>query len=399
MAIYTQYGRFIKAKLFKEELESQGDTYMLLGLGNPFWDDSNSGQSIPVAPYDTSIINPNNQVNNNQFLDSNLSQYFYLNDDQSPTPTMLGGEVQSGTDIGKYIERCKDLLPPFPCLWKNYNNNKIIFEIGQQPSQDNVTQNNYENYYIEPASSNLYLYNSNQYVANIDFNTLEDDKKQFYAELFLRGLSKAAGLKHPIGLLGAVKCDISFVRDIGSDVSNYTGEITQFWYGDRYWEIVDPNEEDLDSYLNEDRKVYPHHLLFSATINPRQLCSYNLLVDQSLIPRQIALYTTKKFAPTIIDDDPPYLARTVSAPTSFRVDEWLFNFGQYSQTEINSIKNNNENPFHDKILNFTLPCTVGDQQSTYTTPDGDFKFILNDYIKGSIRQPHSVDRIGYIVGF
>ena len=31
--------------------------------------------------------------------------------------------------------------------------------------------------------------------------------------------------------------------------------------------------------------------------------------------------------------------------------------------------------------------------------DGEFKLLLHDYIKGQIRENHSIEKIGYIVGF
>ena len=95
MAIYTNYARYLKAKEFKKMIEDQGDTYMLLGLGNPFWDSTTDETvaKMPVAPYNTDIMtgitgwsynsstgtythgDPLN-VDQNQFSDTEAYQYF-----------------------------------------------------------------------------------------------------------------------------------------------------------------------------------------------------------------------------------------------------------------------------------------------------------------------------------
>lgn len=395
MAIYTQYGRYQKAKLFKEMLESEGDTYMLLGLGNPYWDLDNKDQSIPVAPYDTSQINPDPPVNNNQFLDANVNQYF-SKIGYNPIPTVIDGEPQEDT----HTSVCKDLVPPFPCIWKNYtgNNQEVI-------STPAIMQNDYQNYYIESLDNftNFRLHTYTNDIPDTIYWPSDNYERQFFSELVLRGYAQTACsspslIKHPAGLLGAVKVSISFVKDIGTTLNNTDNSIDQFWYGDRYWEVVDPNEDTLESYINDTTKIYPHHLLFSATINPRQLFAGNLNIDQNLIPRQIALYS-KKLTPTADGNNVIY----THGPNSYRVGDYIFNFGQYSADEIDD-GNGHGLKYEslggnligtDRILNFTFPCTVDGK----TYPQGDFKFILNDYIKGTIRNRHSVDRIGYIIGF
>ena len=409
MAIYTQYGRYQKAKLFKEMLESAGDTYMLLGLGNPYWDLDDKNQSIPVAPYDTSIINPDPAVNDNQFLDEHVNQYFSntayanppINIAANIEQSLIDGQPNTDEQSGKYLNKCKDLIPPFPCIWQNYeaNNQSVI-------STPDIKQNDYQSYYID-SSNNFTTFTLNKYDGsispyNITFPT-DNYERQFFSELVLRGYARNLGqsdtnlkyyIKHPAGLLGAVKVGISFVKDIGTSLDNsiYNGYVDQFWYGDRYWEVVDPNEDTLESYIDGDtNKIYPHHLLFSATINPRQLFTGNLNVDQNLIPRQIALYS-KKAAPTdIVNNNVVYS----NGPNVYRVGDYVFNFGQYTNSDIANLTGSGQ--YDDAhILNFTFPCST-DNENSY--PKGDFKFILNDYIKGTIRNRHSCDRIAYIVGF
>lgn len=404
MAIYTQYGRYQKAKLFKEMLESYGDTYMLLGLGNPYWDDATKDQSIPVAPYDTSMINPDPAVVSNQFLDGNINQYFCNTADNQINPpiddkvehSLIDGrpnlDAQDPSRSGKYLDKVKDLVPPFPCIWQHYNYSTPLLTIGGVP----IYQDSYQDYYITSNDNyttfELYSYSGGILASNIQFPTNQYER-QFFSELVLRGfsLSNCSApylVKHPSGFLGCVRCGISFVKDIGTSIDlNYTGSIDQFWYGDRYWEVVDPNETTLDSYIDGVvNKVYPHHLLFSATINPRQLFAGNLNIDQNLIPREVAIFS-KSVNPL----------NQVHGRSTYRVGEYIFNFGQYNSDEAEAIKNvqiGGESA-QDKVLNFTFPCTVGND----TFPQGEFKFILNDYIKGTVRNRHSVDRIGYIVGF
>lgn len=416
MAIYTQYGRYQKAKLFKEMLESAGDTYMLLGLGNPYWDDATKEQPIPVAPYDTSIINPNPAVNGNQFLDEHVNQYFsntaYEDNTSNPViniaanieQSLINGQPNSGqnpTQSGKYINICKDLIPPFPCIWHSY----VEDEQDSLITGTNIKQSTYQNYYIDSRTNFTKFYlkeYGNVGETEIQFPT-DNYERQFFSELVLRGYARNLGqgdnnlkyyVKHPAGLLGAVKVGISFVKDIGTSLDNstYNGYVDQFWYGDRYWEVVDPNEDTLESYIDGDtNKIYPHHLLFSATINPRQLFTGNLNVDQNLIPRQIALYSKKATPTNIVNNIVVYS----NGPNVYRVGDYVFNFGQYTDSDIENLTDSGQ--YDDAhILNFTFPCST-DNENSY--PKGDFKFILNDYIKGTVRNLHSIDRIAYIVGF
>lgn len=396
MAIYTQYGRFIKAKLFKEMLESSGDTYMVFGIGNSFWDDPNSGQPIPVAPYNTTCMRTTDPQGE-QFLDPNANQYFIDPNAEGDDPYIIQ-TVDNGIPLDyTFIKRCKNLLPPFPCIWKygeqsSDDDKQLIYIGGSGDEAEYVTQSEYENYYIRHDvalnEDRLYKYHEGSFqdIGTVDLSNSNQPEcaDQYYAELRLRGYAIekfGSGYKIPVGLLGAVKCSISYVKDIGSRLDeNYTGGANQFWYGDRYWEIVDPQESDIDNYINTPdgtamkvgQDVYPHYLLITATVNPRQLCE-DLSIDQKIIPRQIAIYTRKH------DNNPD-----LDEKLSFSVADYKFNFGQISESDVDS-----------DTLNFTLPCTVNGVQY----PDGDFKFILHDYVRGTNRNPHTVSRFGYIIGF
>ena len=420
MAIYTQYGRYQKAKLFKEMLESAGDTYMLLGLGNPYWDDTTKDQSIPVAPYDTSMINPDPAVVSNQFLDEHINQYFSNTAYSQISPSieisakteqsLINGHPNENEQSGEYLNICKDLIPPFPCVWQNYiNNNAKLLTLGGVE----IYQNSYQNYYIDSSNAdnfttfNLCTYSGGVIAENVNFPT-DNYERQLFSELVLRGYARNLGdnnnlkyyVKHPAGLLGAVKVGISFVKDIGTSLDNstYNGYVDQFWYGDRYWEVVDPNEDTLESYIDGGtNKIYPHHLLFSATINPRQLFTGNLNVDQNLIPRQIALYSKKATPTNIVNNNVVYS----DGPNVYRVGDYVFNFGQYTNSDIVNLTTGSGQYDANHILNFTFPCSTNNanRSDSNSYPQGDFKFILNDYIKGTVRNRHSVDRIAYIIGF
>lgn len=391
MAIYTNYGRYLKAKLFKEAIESQGAAYMLLGLGNPQWDVSGSNQSITIAPYNTSIISQAD-VNTNQFYDANVCSYFQAGTTQI-NAALVNGVINTSSTEGKYLNKVKNLVAPFPCIWTGDSvEGSDPAECGAQltfGSGITVPQNSYQNYYVK--------YDDNQYklctTSGSNEQTIEipaDDsiEKQYFAEMLLRGSSIVGANAlpeniYPVGLLGAIKCSISFVKDIGFGNNNhYTGDISQFWYGDRYWEIVNPDESDLDNYIEDDedsdgtQKIYPHHLVFTATVNPRTLYP-NLNIDKSIVPRQIAIYTKATDSGT-------------SLPVCYRANEYYFNFGQFNSSF-------GPTSYADRILNFTLPCTVDTMQ--YPNDPNRFRFVLNDYIRGQVRDDRSVDRFGYVIGF
>lgn len=415
MAIYTQYGRYLKAKQFKEMLEDKYEAYMLFGLGNPKWTDSNENQPMPFGPHNTNILLYETDTTN-QFYDANVQQYFTDGDTAEQF-------VSYSKPITEYARKVAELSPVFPAIWYKY-------EIPTDPeiplptdmftiSNDvNIDLMKYQNYYIQSGGDGFHL-------KDITTPTLDNKvnipstpiAKMYFAELYLRGLAIENHIMAPVGLLGAIKCSLSLVRDLGIDESKYTGLQSQFWYGDRYWEIVNPNDTSLEDYIKyKDEsgnlstsgvaEYYPTHLLFTSMINPRNLCD-NLNIDNCIAPQQLAIYIRKKHYNTDInayESGKPY----------YRVDgNNIFNFGQYTAESIKDYNieyiqaarayqlSNKDKPLNEKyIFNFTLPDK--NHKYNYDDPklnDGEFKLLLHDYIKGQIRESHSIEKIGYIVGF
>lgn len=413
MAIYTQYGRYLKAKQFKEMLEDKYEAYMLFGLGNPKWIDNNEDQPMPFGPHNTNILLYENSTDN-QFYDDKVQQWFTDNKTQEQF-------VSYSKPITEYARKVAELLPVFPAIWYKYEPPKKPEE---QPQQDMFTISNdinnddvnidlmkYQNYYIQSGGDGFHLkdINDNKFDKKVNIPSTPM-AKMYFAELYLRGLAIENNIKAPVGLLGAAKCSLSLVRDLGVDESNYAGLQNQFWYGDRYWEIVNPNDSVLESYIKyKDDKgnlstsgvagYYPTHLLFTSMINPRNLCD-DLNVDNCIAPQQLAIYIRKKHYNTDIgayENGSPY----------YRVDgNNIFNFGQYNADDIGTLtyspstRSYSSDVLGKSVFNFTLP----DKNHIYdyndpNMKDGEFKLLLHDYIKGQIRDVHSIERTGYIIGF
>ena len=413
MAIYTQYGRYLKAKQFKEMLEDKYEAYMLFGLGNPKWTDSNENQPMPFGPHNTNILLYETSTAN-QFYDANVQQYFTDGD-------ITEQFVSYSKPNTEYARKVAELLPVFPAIWYKHP----VPTKEDDPTSDMFTINNdinidlmeYQKYYIKHNGGNFLLHKiggTSDNEVNIPSTPIA---KMYFAELYLRGLAIENHIMAPVGLLGAIKCNLSLVRDLGIDESKYTGLQSQFWYGDRYWEIVNPNDTSLEDYIkykdesgNDSTsgvaEYYPTHLLFTSMINPRNLCD-DLNIDNCIAPQQLAIYIRKKHYNTdtnAYENGKPY----------YRVDgNNIFNFGQYTA---DSIKDYNieydlaarayklqgtNKPLNEKyIFNFTLPDK--NHKYNYDDPklnDGEFKLLLHDYIKGQIRENHSIEKIGYIVGF
>lgn len=422
MAIYTQYGRYLKAKQFKEMLEDKYEAYMLFGLGNPKWTDSNENQPMPFGPHNTNILLYATSTAN-QFYDANAQQYF--------TDVNTAEQfVSYSKPITEYARKVAELLPVFPAIWYKHpvptnegDPTSDMFTISNGTNDDvNIDLMKYQNYYIQSGGDGFHLKDvtnpalDNKVKVSIPSTPIA---KMYFAELYLRGLAIANHIMAPVGLLGAIKCNLSLVRDLGIDESKYTGLQSQFWYGDRYWEIVNPNDTSLEDYIKyKDEsgnlstsgiaEYYPTHLLFTSMINPRNLCD-DLNIDNCIAPQQLAIYIRKKHYNTDInayENGKPY----------YRVDgNNIFNFGQYTADSIKDynisydqvaraykLENiDNTKPLANKyIFNFTLP----DENHKYNYDDpklngGEFKLLLHDYIKGQIRENHSIEKIGYIVGF
>ena len=414
MAIYTQYGRYLKAKQFKEMLEDKYEAYMLFGLGNPKWTDSNENQPMPFGPHNTNILLYETSTKN-QFYDANVQQYFTDGD-------ITEQFVSYSKPNTEYARKVAELLPVFPAIWYKYEQPK---DQETQPQTDMFTISNdinidlmeYQKYYIKHNGGNFLLHK----IGGTSDNEVDIPStpiaKMYFAELYLRGLAIENHIMAPVGLLGAIKCNLSLVRDLGIDESKYTGLQSQFWYGDRYWEIVNPNDTSLEDYIKyKDEsgnlsasgvaEYYPTHLLFTSMINPRNLCD-DLNIDNGIAPQQLAIYIRKKHYNTdtnAYENGKPY----------YRVDgNNIFNFGQYTadsikdyNIEYNSaaraykLSNKGKQLDEKYIFNFTLPDK--NHKYNYDDPslnDGEFKLLLHDYIKGQIRENHSIEKIGYIVGF
>ena len=416
MAIYTQYGRYLKAKQFKEMLEDKYEAYMLFGLGNPKWTDSSENQPMPFGPHNTNILLYETSTAN-QFYDANVQQYFTDGD-------ITEQFVSYSKPNTEYARKVAELLPVFPAIWYKYEPPK---DQETQPQTDMFTISNdvdidlmqYQKYYIKHTGGNFRLYKINDNPDGINNVTIPSTPiaKMYFAELYLRGLAIENHIMAPVGLLGAIKCNLSLVRDLGIDESKYTGLQSQFWYGDRYWEIVNPNDTSLEDYIKyKDEsgnlstsgvaEYYPTHLLFTSMINPRNLCD-DLNIDNCIAPQQLAIYIRKKHYNTdtnTYENGKPY----------YRVDgNNIFNFGQYTADSIKDynikydqvaraykLSNKGKQLDEKYIFNFTLPDE--NHKYNYDDPslnDGEFKLLLHDYIKGQIRENHSIEKIGYIVGF
>lgn len=416
MAIYTQYGRYLKAKQFKEMLEDKYEAYMLFGLGNPKWTDSSENQPMPFGPHNTNILLYETSTAN-QFYDAKVQQYFT---DRNTAEQF----VSYSKPITEYARKVAELLPVFPAIWYKHP----VPTKEDDPTSDMFTISNdinidlmkYQNYYIQLGGDGFHLKDVTNPAFDNNVNIPSTPiAKMYFAELYLRGLAIENSIKAPVGLLGAIKCNLSLVRDLGIDESKYTGLQSQFWYGDRYWEIVNPNDTSLEDYIKYKdasgnlstsgvAEYYPTHLLFTSMINPRNLCD-DLNIDNCIAPQQLAIYIRKKHYNTDInayENGKPY----------YRVDgNNIFNFGQYTADSIKDynikyiqaarayqLSNDGEGKqLNGKyIFNFTLPDK--NHKYNYDDPklnDGEFKLLLHDYIKGQIRENHSIEKIGYIVGF
>lgn len=438
MAIYTNYARYLKAKEFKKMIEDQGDTYMLLGLGNPFWDSivENAVAKMPVAPYNIAIMKINS-ANENQFFDASCHQSFISatkNESSYSSITVDDVMIASSPTADSYLDLIQKCLPPFPCSWEDDPlHTRVVYSSSNISS---ITLGELKNYFIDPGTRHLYGSGGDTGIHDYGAEDipLGDSQeniiyRQAYADMYLRGRALASGITHPVGLLGAVKCNVNFVKDLGADERTYTGAVNQIWYGDRFWEILDSDPLDstsIEQYFKTEDDL-PHHLLFNATINPMQLAP-ELKIDQNVVPRHIAIFVRHRDDRAEVEQvdgvDQAVLVHDAPGPRYYPVDgNTIFNLGQcfyreetdeHDQTSVSweglptkfppdYDESDPENPYSnateywlDHMLNFTLPVKTSDGK---IYPDGEFKFILNDYIKGSVRDKHSIDRIGYVLGF
>ena len=321
MGIYSDYGRFMKARQFKEWCTSGAGIWFGFGLGSPRWDDfvsltDSSGASVlksfvpPSAPaaytsvyrwfrseknippelegddllsesemslLDRSFGNPSidDDPSNPPFYpsDDDIRERFYLDHVGVPEPS--GGLVPSICELTNFDSRNP-----------NYSN----FNISSH-NLDNLEGSYYPSKSIPPFTVSYKkdwedICNKIS-SSNIDFSHMDDlshyiptDPSEYEAYSYARHVYTDGGFRFnpPLGLLSFIQGKAKFVVPVEESEA---GTQATFKYGSHFWKIVSDNDVSSTNL--------PHHILLTVNVFPNEL-SGDSISEQTLMVRQVSVF-------------------------------------------------------------------------------------------------------------
>jgi hypothetical protein len=404
MGIYSDYGRFMKARVFRDWCNSNTGIWFAFSTGSPRWDtlieDSTSGQTVSrpfvppssPAPYtplyrwfasykgadlvdqefallDRSFgtSEPNGTAPfwpDNNFLDQNAD--LYPTTDYTPAYNMYGEGVIGATNNTLTSEwnpsGTQSPLYPSPTIptfatsyradWESYCNN---YNYSSDPFNPDAPEPTDESQF-DSYAHNYHIYNG------INKNGSDE---------LIRSL--------PLGLLSFIRGQAMFVEPIDEPDSPDSSEnLRIFKYGAHYWKII------TDANINRDK--LPHFVLLTVNVFPNELAQSSL-VEQQLPVRQVSVF---KF--------PDYLASewglNQSSPRSKLVIR-RENINIVTTPSIGNLFQSLSTPSTLKNIPFNCESPLDPNQST----NGSIELLINDYMTARHRVVQQTDRYGYIIGF
>ena len=367
MGIYTDYGRFVKAKQFKKYCESEGGIWFLFSMGSPRWDVSYQDSNLnyrPDVPTSaptafTSLYRWFSSYKEGDLLPqeySLLDRSFIIQDDLTPvSPIPTDQDLKDDAEtvpsddyapsISKYIPTGQNIQS---YLWdQSYIETPI--DQYQSPFIPPVPVS-YSIDWMDKLTECLSHYND---FSNLPDPSPEEYEVYAYAKHFQEGSAAV-----PLGFLAMKKASVYYVEPV-EDPDTEEG-LKIFKYGSHYWRIV-PLSEISPTKL-------PHHLLITVNVFPNDL-NLSTVVEQELLVRQL---TVAKL-PVLSDLD---------GRTLLRRSDIVFSYDGFF-TVLGRVK-------------IPFLCTETSVQSD--SPDT-MEILINDFFTGRKRDVQQTDRYGYIIGF
>lgn len=405
MGIYTDYGRFMKARQFKEWCNSGAGIWFGFGLGSPEWDNiiTDDGRGRPNVPPSS----PN--------LYSPLYRWFtsYKEEHGATPPATLAPQELSlidrsywGTTDGEWPDDSTVIsnpnLPPSqssPSLgfyktptdsnpsffnYENRESNDFTLLFPQVP----VFPQSYEDDW-SGIGKPIDVYNS---TSNFDPDVEPTDPSQYkdfaynyhlyYSDYNYSG-SNFFGA--PLGFMSFIQGSAQFVEPLEDDSSTESiDNIRKFKYGNHYWKIVP--DSDIESLMGEN--PLPHHILLTVSVFPNELAKSSL-VELQLPVRQVSVFKfpDELVTPLGLDVSPLPRSNQVIMRESLNMIYHKLE-SDHSITKSDNYSDHKNIPFHG-----FLPM---DPNNTNTPT---IEMLINDFMTARKRDVQQTDRYGYIIGF
>lgn len=431
MGIYTDYGRFQKAREFKNYCTSGAGIWFAFSVGSPRWDNLisktsdgvnplNPPRTIPNVPssapaaytpvykwfatykdnnwdgseellqtqeyslLDRSFCDSDPAYTNQGVFPTNNELYVGRNtipsDDYTPSVLTLNTSTLNGSsniDSHLWDSTTQDLdYYPSPFI--------PAFPVGYKKDWDTIVNN-----IISTDSSYANLGSFSFTSEPTDPTKYESWSNAYHLAKGVQNSSTAYG-ETPIGLMSFIQGTARFVEPLpqeDADNLDATSSVSAFKYGSHYWRIVS------DSEVNKDR--LPHHILLTVSVFPNELAESSL-VERMLPVRQVSVF---KF-PDCISDQIPELEQQ---PTSrlyrvLRRDKFQI---IRSSVDLSTLTIDTSGSWDSRKIYLPFNCAdpMDPNQTSGTGVRGSIEMLINDFMTARRRDVQQTDRYGYIIGF
>ena len=393
MGIYTDYGRYMKARQFRNWAMSGAGIWFGFGIGSPRWDfkinDSENGNRlIPNVPTSapasfTSVYRWFTSYKNIDPSTGDLAPQEYALIDTSyvensstlqpiiPTPNKpTNAEIKqnSATTPSGFFE-------PAIC-WLDANVPDIDWE-PFDPSNISSSET-YPSPYIPPFPIG-YRNDWEHLMSYYDPSqqTPPSDPTEYEAYAYWTHFNDS--VNNPLGFLSFIQGMAHFVEPLDDDTPQTPDNaLKTFKYGANQWRIVPDSEISFEKL--------PHHVLLTVNVFPNDL-SDDDIAEQYLHVRQVSVF---KFPDIMLQMFPDLNSPSVprSAQVLKRKDIW-FIADYYNPSDLWSVAN----PTGHKYVPYGFDAAPSSGSSQYA------EMLINDFMTARIRSVQQTDRYGYIVGF
>ena len=358
MGIFSDIGRYFKAREFKTYMESGGGTWLAFGIGSSNWDyfvkdaNGNSVLNVPVSTprscasvkswiakdrdiSDVSqlILNPNERI----FLDTSyISEGTTVPEYNQIPSTLEEKDVPSQLYLSEFSSSAQ-------ILKRNYDS----IEPSTPDDEARMIKNpTFPQCYMRDFKS------GDDWLIDFDVDPdVTPNDHSLYNTWAKSVLAKESFTnKNPLGFLSIVKAAIRFVIPTDEPVDN----INIFMYGSQKWKML--NDQDAE-------KINAHHILITCLVFPGDLHEKEV-VEKEMTVRQVQVYHFNQIEGVTHSDG--------------------------TKLNIHSIKNKD---CYFKSLNTTFPS------GSKVILESQMELLINDFMPQRIRKVNQSDRYGFIIGF
>lgn len=386
MGIYTDYGRYMKARNFRQWAMSGAGIWFGFGIGSPRWDFqvSNGVQPVPNVPTSapaafTSLyrwftsykgIDPNTG-------DLNASEYAlidtsYIEDDATLQPLSPIPTKPTNAEIKQDYETVPTDELSVGVQYLTTSGGVSIDNHLWDSTAPSVSQMNYPSPFMPPFPAGyMHDWDVLKQYYNATPQLPPSDPSEYEAYAYWTHFNDS--ILNPLGFLAFIQGAVHFVEPLDGDVAQSPeNTLKTFKYGANHWRIVPESEISLNKL--------PHHVLLTVNVFPNDL-SEDDIAEQYLHVRQVSVF---KFPDSVLNDIPALALDNIprSAQVLRRKDCWF-----------------TANTLHPFPPSGVTRIPYGFDAAPSTGSSQYAEMLINDYMTARIRTVQQTDRYGYIVGF